>query len=317
MSDLELRSHPAAEIPRATTMRSSHVVLLSAAAGAVDGAKREQAIRELFELRNVHANIRTLAHDEDVVSAGRRAVAENPEVVVAGGGDGTLNAIAQSVVGSSVTFGVLPLGTLHHFAKDMGIPLDLPSAVGVICDGNVKRVDVGRVNGRVFLNNSSLGLYPQLVRRRDQLTHRLGRGKWPAALWAALTVLRRHPFVQVRLTVDGKSFERRTPLVFIANNSYELDGLHLGARRCLDAGHLAIHIINRPDRFGLITLAVRALFGALRQANDFETFCALRVEVQTRRKNVLVATDGEVSLLDSPLIFEVEPLALPVLVPLG
>lgn len=315
MNDLELSSAPTAELPRATTPRSSHVVLLSAAAGAGADAQREQAIRELFELRGVQANIRTLAKDEDVVAAGRRAVAENPDVVVAGGGDGTLNAIAQSVVGSGVTFGVLPLGTLNHFAKDMGIPIDLPAAVDVICRGQVKRVDVGRVNGRVFLNNSSLGLYPQLVRRRDQLTHRLGHGKWPAAVWAALTVLRRHPFVQVRLTVDGKAFERRTPLVFISNNSYELDGLHLGARHCLDAGHLAIHIVNRNDRIGLIGLAVRALFGALRQAKDFETFCAVRVEAHTRRKNVLVATDGEVSRLDSPLIYEVEPLALPVLVP--
>lgn len=297
------------------TTRSNYVVLLNAAAGAVAGGEREDAIRELFESRGVHANIRTLEKGEDVVAAGMRAVAERPEVVVAGGGDGTLNAIAQSVVGSGVTFGVLPLGTLNHFAKDLGIPIDVRAAVDTICNGHVRRVDVGRVNGRAFLNNSSLGMYPQLVRRRDKLTQRFGRGKWPAAIWAALTVLRRHPFVQVRLTVDGKSLDRRTPLVFIANNSYELEGVHLGARRCLDAGHLSIHIVDRTDRIGLITLAIRAVFGALRQANDFETFCALRVEVHTRRRNVMVATDGEVSLLESPLIYQVEPQALAVLVP--
>src|SRR5678816_322040 len=114
MNGLELTTAPTAELPGATTTRSRHVVLLSAAAGAGAGAEREQKIRELFESRGVHANIRTLAKDEDVMTAGRRAVAEKPEVVVAGGGDGTLNAIAQSVVGSGVTFGVLPLGTLNH-----------------------------------------------------------------------------------------------------------------------------------------------------------------------------------------------------------
>ncbi len=295
--------------------RGSYVVLLNAAAGAIDATKREQAIRELFEARGVHANIRTLQKGEDVVLAGKRAVADQPQVVVAGGGDGTLNAIAQSVVGSSVTFGILPLGTLNHFAKDMGIPIDLDAAVDTICDGHVKQVDVARVNGRFFLNNSSLGLYPQLVRRREELMQRLGHGKWPAFLWAALTVLRRHPFVQVSLSVDGKSLDRRTPLVFIGNNSYELDGVHLGGRRCLDEGHLSIHIVDHTDRIGLLALAMRALFGKLRQAEDFETFCALRVEVRTRRKSIMVATDGEVSRLETPLIYQAEPLALSVLVP--
>lgn len=296
------------------TTRPSYVVLLNAAAGAA-GAEREQVIRELFEARGAQANIRTLQKDEDVQAAGACAVAEKPDVVVAGGGDGTLNAIAQSVVGSGVSFGVLALGTLNHFAKDIGIPIDLPAAVDTICDGQLKRVDVGRVNGRVFLNNSSLGLYPQLVRRRDKLVERLGRGKWPAALWAALTVLHRHPFLNVRLTADGKSLDRRTPLIFIGNNSYELEGFHLGARLCLDGGHLSIHIINRNDRIGLLTLGARALLGRLSAATDFETFCASRVEVHTQKNKIIVATDGEVGLFEIPLIFQVEPLALPVLVP--
>jgi diacylglycerol kinase family enzyme len=210
---------------------------------------------------------------------------------------------------------VLPLGTFNHFAKDVGIPFDLASAVETICRGRVANVDVGRVNGRLFLNNSSLGLYPQVVRKRDQLRQRLRRGKWPAFVWAAVLVLRRFPFLRVEINVDGSVLQRRTPLVFIGNNSYELNGLNLGARARLDAGHLSVHVINRTDRLGLIALAARAMIGRLRDTRDFETLCTTHMEVTTRRSHVTVATDGEVSRFTAPLVYEVDKGALSVVVP--
>ena len=297
------------------TASASHIVLLNARAGAMAGSDPERAIRERFETRGVHADVRVLKQGEDIVRAAKRAIADKAQVIVAGGGDGTLNAVAGAIVGSAATFGVLPLGTLNHFAKDMGIPIDIDEAVDTVCTGRVVQVDVGRVNGHLFLNNSSLGLYPQVVRQRDELTQRLGRSKWAAFIWAAWTVLRRHPFVEVRLNVEGKLLAFRTPLVFIGNNSYELEGLDLGSRRCLDAGQLSIYVVARDERFGLILLAARALLGRLRQAKDFEAFCVSHAEVQTRRGGVMVATDGEVNLLQSPLVYQVEPQALPVLVP--
>jgi diacylglycerol kinase family enzyme len=245
----------------------------------------------------------------------RRALTTKPDVIVAGGGDGTLSTVAGVVSGSGIPLGVLPLGTFNHFAKDVGIPLDLASAVETVCRGRVTNVDVGRVNGRVFLNNSSLGLYPQVVRKRDQLRHRLRRGKWPAFVWAALLVLRRFPFLRLEIKVDGNVLQRRSPLVFIGNNSYELNGLHLGARKCLDAGQLSIHIIDRTDRLGLIALAARAMVGRLRDTRDFETLRATHMEVNTRRSHVTVATDGEVSRLTAPLVYELDKGALSVVVP--
>jgi diacylglycerol kinase family enzyme len=227
--------------------RSNVEVLLNASAGTRPVPYRVDDIRNYFSASHVNANVTLLRYGSQLDAAARRSLATRPDAIVAGGGDGTLSTVAGVLAGSGIPLGVLPLGTFNHFAKDVGIPLDLAAAVETVCRGRVTSVDVGRVNGRVFLNNSSLGLYPQVVRKRDQLRQRLRRGKWPAFVWAALLVLRRFPFLKVEINVDGKILQRRTPLVFIGNNSYELNGLNLGARKCLDAGHLSIHIINRPD----------------------------------------------------------------------
>jgi diacylglycerol kinase family enzyme len=295
--------------------RANVEVLLNATAGTRPVQDRVDDIRNHFSACHVHANVTLLRHGGQLDAIARRALASKPDAVVAGGGDGTLSTVAGVVAGSGIPLGVLPLGTFNHFAKDVGIPFDLASAVETICRGRVANVDVGRVNGRLFLNNSSLGLYPQVVRKRDQLRQRLRRGKWPAFVWAAVLVLRRFPFLRVEINVDGSVLQRRTPLVFIGNNSYELNGLNLGARARLDAGHLSVHVINRTDRLGLVALAARAMIGRLRDTRDFETLCTTHMEVTTRRSHVTVATDGEVSRFTAPLVYEVDKGALSVVVP--
>lgn len=294
----------------------THVVLLNARSGT----RRRDAARDIrreFEARGIRASVREFDDGADIAAAARRAVADGAQVVAAGGGDGTVSAVAGALVGSNAALGVLPLGTLNHFAKDMGVPLDLGEAIDAICGGRLRRIDVGRVNGRVFVNNASLGLYSRVIRYRERLTEGLGHSKWLAFAWAAWTVLRRHPFLQVRLTVAGEAVACRTPLVFIGNNSYELDGLHLGARQCLDAGHLSVHVVAGSGRRGILMLALRALLGRLRGAPDFATFCAPHVEVQTKRRHIMVATDGEVSSMETPLVFTIEPRALAVMTPAG
>ena len=169
------------------------------------------------------------------MDSARRAAVDGCARVVAGGGDGTISTVAALLAGTDKALAVLPLGTLNHFAKDLGLPLELEAAARVAATGRVVRVDVGEVNGRVFINNSSIGLYPRLVRRRQQQQDRLGRGKWAAFLFAGLSVLRRYPFLDVRLEADGRTFSRRTPFVFVGNNDYLMDGLQIGARARLDA----------------------------------------------------------------------------------
>ena len=176
-------------------------------------------------------------------------------------------------------------------------------------------VDVGEVNGQVFLNNSSLGLYPRMVRHRNKQQERLGRGKWPAFLWAALTMVRRYPFLHVRLCVEGEALVRQTPFVFIGNNAYQLDLFNIGARICLDAGALNLYVAHRTGRLGLLTLALRAFLGRLHRTKDFDTLCIKEVSIETRSTRLLVATDGEVSVMETPLHYRIRPGALRVIVP--
>ncbi len=234
----------------------------------------------------------------------------------AGGGDGTISTVAARLVGTDKALGVLPLGTLNHFAKDLRIPLGLEEAARNVCEGREVSVDVGEVNGQVFVNNSSLGLYPRIVRRREKLQEREGSGKWAAFMRASLAVLRRYPFLYVRLDADGQRIVRKTPFVFVGNNEYEMESLQMGGRACLDAGCLSLYVAHRTGRLGLLRLALSALFGRLRRAHDFDALNAQEIWVETRRpKRLPVATDGEVNVMTTPLRYRVRPGALKVIVP--
>jgi diacylglycerol kinase family enzyme len=216
--------------------------------------------------------------------------------------------------GANVPLGVLPLGTLNHFAKDLGIPLDLEQAARVVLDGIICRVDVGEVNGRLFVNNSSLGVYPAIVRLRDR--YRAGGvGKWIAALWAGLVVLRRHAFMGVRLTVQEEKIVRRTPFVFVGNNEYRMEGLHAGSRDSLVQQHLSVYILNAERRIGLVRLALQVLIKGVEQVKELELIAVPEATIETRRRHLQVALDGEVVPLESPLAYRIRPESLHVCVP--
>jgi diacylglycerol kinase family enzyme len=250
-----------------------------------------------------------------MIGVAREALDDGIGLVVAGGGDGTMNAVASVLAGSQAALGVLPLGTLNHFARDLGIPLALDDAIANIAHGRPVAVDIGEVNGRIFLNNSSLGLYPDIVRDREKQQRRLGRGKWLAFCWASVAALRRYPFLSLRLHVHGDEHARRTPFVFIGNNTYTMQGLNIGERARLDEGHLSLYVAQRPTRFGLVRLACHALAGQLAEARDFDVVLADELTIDTRRKLVRVATDGEVTLMAPPLEYRSRPGALTVIVP--
>jgi diacylglycerol kinase family enzyme len=172
------------------------------------------------------------------------------------------------------------------------------------------------VNGQIFLNNSSLGLYPDIVRDREKQQTRLGRGKWLAAAWATIGALRRYPFLSVRLTLDdGHEQARRTPFVFIGNNEYTMQGFSIGARARLDTGKLSLYVAQRPGRLGLLRLGWCALWGRLAQERDFDVLGAQCLDIETRHKRIRVATDGEVTIMATPLRYTIRPGALSVIVP--
>ena len=291
------------------------VVIVNGGAGQGHDEAAADDLRAKLKDAGLDAELVLADGGEQMIATARRALEEGARLVAAGGGDGTINAVASVMVGSGVPFGVLPLGTLNHFAKDLGIPLDLGDAVRNLATGRPAQVDVGEVNGRIFLNNSSLGLYPDIVRDREKQQRRLGRGKWTAAAWAALAALRRYPFLSMRLTVKDETLARRTPFVFIGNNAYTMEGLSIGERARLDEGVLSLYVAQRPTRLGLLRFAFDALRGRLGEERDFDVLHAPEFDIDTHRKRLLVATDGEVTAMNPPLRYRMRPGALTVLVP--
>lgn len=291
------------------------MIVNSGAGARSNGASPADDIRRLFADRGSAPRVVEPTPAADLTKLAREAAEGDGEVVVAAGGDGTISAVASQLVGTNKTLGVLPIGTLNHFAKDLRIPLDLESAVRTTTEGRVASVDAAEVNGRVFINNSSLGLYPQIVSKREEQQERLGRGKWPAFIWATLHALRRFPFLHLRITVEGKQLARKTAFLFVGNNEYEIAGFNLGARACIDRGNLGLYLTHRTGRLGLFRLGLHALFGRVDQAEDFEAFCVKEARIETRRRRLLVACDGEVEWMQTPLHYRSRANALRVLVP--
>jgi diacylglycerol kinase family enzyme len=290
-------------------------VIVNGGAGQGHDDSACEELRAKLRAAGLDAELVLAKDGEEMIATARRALENGAEMVAAGGGDGTINAVASVMAGSGVRFGVLPLGTLNHFAKDLGIPLDLDEAVRNLATGVARQVDVGEVNERIFLNNSSLGLYPDIVRDREKQQRRLGRGKWPAAVWATLAALRRYPFLSMRLTVNGKTLARRTPFVFIGNNRYKMEGLSIGERDHLDDGLLSLYVPQHPTRLGLLRFAFDALLGKLGSERDFDVLESGGFEIDTHHAHLHVATDGEVTRMTPPLRYRVRPGALTVLVP--
>jgi YegS/Rv2252/BmrU family lipid kinase len=288
------------------------IVIMNRGAGGADDP--EARIRELLrahgeEPRFLHPN------GSDLCAIARDAAQSDDRVIVAAGGDGTISGVAAALVGTDKVLGVLPVGTLNHFAKDLGLPLDLESAVRTIMEGETAAVDTGEVNGRIFINNSSLGIYPRIVARREAQQERLARGKWLAFFWATLQALRRFPFLDLRIAFEGREIFRRTAFLFVGNNEYQIAGFNLGSRACVNGGNLGLYMTHRTGRLGLFRLAFHALFGRVDQAKDFDVFCVKEARIETRKRRLLVALDGEVERMETPLNYRIRPAALRVLVP--
>src|SRR5947199_3052283 len=152
-----------------TEMAEGFEVIIHCASGGRAGADAERAVTEAFASCGSRVRVRLAREGSELTELARSAVSNGARAVVAGGGDGTVSAVASALVGTDKALGVLPLGTLNHFAKDLCIPLEVVGAARNVCEGREVSVDVGEVNGRVFINNSGLGLYPHIVRRREKL----------------------------------------------------------------------------------------------------------------------------------------------------
>jgi YegS/Rv2252/BmrU family lipid kinase len=246
-----------------------------------------------------------------------RAIAEagNPLLIV-GGGDGTISAAASALVGTETRLGILPLGTLNHFARDLGIPSDVAEAAELIAAGKERRVDVAEMNERIFINNSAMGLYPLMVVDRDQQQKRLGRSKRAAMIVASLRTLRRIRHHRLTLTVNEERSGRiDTPLLFVGNNDYRTDIGAAGQRESLEDGQLCVLVMRKKTRRGFLAATLRALFGRRRKDDLVRLDGIERLRVSSRRSHLIVSLDGEVVSAQPPLDYRIRKQALRVIAP--
>jgi diacylglycerol kinase family enzyme len=294
---------------------------LNSSAGTAAGKNRDDLRAELgaaFRKHAISASFEFVPGSELQAAAERAvksAAAGEIDAIVAGGGDGTIHTVASAVVGTDIPLGVIPLGTLNHFAKDLKIPLAVEDAVAVISGGVHRPVDVGEVNGEIFINNSSIGIYPHVVLDRDRRRKRLGLSKWTAMIMAGFRAFWDLPLYRLRIRAQDWQEACRSPCAFIGNNEYHLKGSSFGSRERLDRGELCLFVARQQSRLALLWLAVRCVAGLVDQ-RDLRTVATPAVEVSSRRKRLLVAFDGEIQWMQTPLHYRTRPAALRVLAPL-
>ncbi|MEO5774949.1 MAG: diacylglycerol kinase family protein [Sphingomicrobium sp.] len=287
-------------------------VLINVAGGTASsdpqiGDKAAEALRAA----GIDPDVRLVAGGE-IEGQCRAAVEGGEKLLIVGGGDGTISSAAGVLAGSETELGILPLGTLNHFARDLGIPPDLPGAAEVIAHGKARRVDLAEMNGRIFINNSAIGLYPLMVLDRETQQRRLGRSKRLALLIASARTLLRYGHHRLTLTVNDQEARVDTPLLFVGNNDYQLELPGAGKRDALDDGKLCVLVMRSKSRLGFVAAGIRTLVGRSRNDEMVRIDEVERLGVDARRSFLTVSLDGEVSRLAPPLHYSIRKKALSV-----
>lgn len=292
-------------------------IIMNAASG--NDAKDETRRLVLSRLQELGctAEVVDIAAGADVAERCDAAVAQAKQdgaIVVAAGGDGTLNAIAAACHKQEVPMGVIPLGTFNYFARDLGIPLDAEAAATVLAQAPLRPVAAGDVNGRLFLVNASIGLYTQAIRNRENAKARFGRYRIVALATAIAGFFRRRVFA-VTIDSDAGSVTRRTMMVFVCKNRFQLEKLGLAMAENIAPERLCLSVLRPVSRLQVARILFRSMLGAMQGESRVEEMAAPRFRVDTARRHLHAVLDGEIVKLDAPLEFRALPAALHVIAP--
>lgn len=296
-------------------------IVMNEGSGRQDADAAREAITEVLQdAGRVHdVMLAGPGQMAEVAALAVRRAQQEGGAVVASGGDGTLNAVAQAVLPAGVPFGVLPQGTFNLFARDHGIPTDVREATMALLDARLQPVQAGLVNERVFLVNASLGLYPQLLEDREAFKARYGRRRW-VALWAgAMTLLQAHRPLRLHIASGDAERMLRTPTVFVGNNTMQLERLGIEATPAVQQGHLVAIVLRPVGTLAMLGLMLSGAFGRLGADDDVDSFAfdrlAVRPSAPRGRALIKVAMDGEIRRMRAPLQFGVAPRPLWLMVP--
>jgi len=273
-----------------------------------------ERIGEALAAAGVDSEI-VLVEGKDCAARAADHVKKGVELIIAAGGDGTMGSVAGELAGSKAVMGIMPLGTLNHFARDLGIPFDIAEAAKVIAQAKTRKVDIAEVNGHTFINNASIGLYPLMVMDRDGQRKQLGRSKRLAMLVASLRTMARFHSRRLTLSTDGGEAKVDTPLLFVGNNDYQVALPSAGRREALDDGELCVMVMRSKSLPGFLAAIGRALIGIKRREEMVRVSGVKELKVDSPRSHLSVAMDGETVSLKPPLVFRIRPGALNVIAP--
>lgn len=296
-------------------------VVLNAGSGRHDSDEEQQVMAHVFTESGRAFEFLLIDDPSQIGKVARRAVElaqARHGVVVAAGGDGTINAVASAVLGSGCPFAVLPQGTFNYFGRANAIPQDTHAAASALAGATLSEVQVGQVNGRPFLVNASVGLYPKLLEDREAWKQKWGRSRFVAFLSGIATLLRLPRQLHLDIESDGQTAMRRTLTLFVGNNHLQLERVGIEERHAnaVECGKLAGIVVRPIGVLALFGLLVRGLLGRLGDAANIESFSFRRLTVMPKgRRRVKVAMDGEITWMQAPLVFEVSPQSLLLMVP--
>ncbi|HEY6136782.1 MAG TPA: diacylglycerol kinase family protein [Thermoanaerobaculia bacterium] len=255
-----------------------------------------------------------LSRDVDVTAAIRERMREGKKLFIAAGGDGTVNCVVQPLVHTDAALAVIPLGTFNHFARDIGVPADWRGALAVALDGATRQVDAARANDRFFVNNVSLGLYPEMVARREERGRQYPR--WKARLWAAYGTLQKYPHVTVTLESEHHQMAVRTHVLMVSNNRYDLSRIGIEAPRAtLEEGRLAVYWLPHLRRVALMRFLAHYLAGRVHETPGFRSFHTSRMKVHASKPHLRAGVDGELFTFHMPIVITIAPKSLLVKMP--
>lgn len=297
-------------------------IVLNSGSGRNDADETSTIVREVLEGAGRRVEILKVGEATELANIARNAVdlaKAQGGVVVAAGGDGTINAVAQAVLGQGCPFGVLPQGTFNYFGRTHGISQDTAEAARALLDATISPVQVGMLNERLFLVNASLGLYPQLLEDRETYKQQYGRSRL-VALWSGIvTVMRSHRRLSIDMEQDGKTTTLRTPTLFVGNNALQLRRVGIEQSDDVRAGRLVAIALRDMSGLAMLGLLMRGALGKLGGADDVIDFSFTKLVVKPRAhhksRRFKVATDGEIVWMEAPLVFQVAPERLPLLMP--
>ncbi len=232
-------------------------------------------------------------------------------IVVAVGGDGTISAVANAVLGSGCAFGAIPQGTFNYFGRAHGISENIQEAIHALLNASPQPVQVGLLNNRLFLVNASVGLYPQLLEDRETFKHQYGRSRLVALCAGLVTLLQHHRQLRITLEHRGQTTNLRTPTLFIGNNALQMEQIGIPLVADIKDGQLAAIAVKPVRALAMLWLVIRGALGKLGNAENVISFSFKRLVVKPsslyRSRRVKAAIDGETIWMTAPLEFRVAP----------